>query len=898
MRRLSQQVTTRTAPTVAVYLRYSDEDNQRFSSIEDQNRICREAALAKGLVFDSSLVFVDAGLSGETLSTRPGLLRLLEAAQEVPRKFDGILIVHTSRLGRNTALVLQICNLLKYHGVFLYFVSQNLDSREGDFDDRIVPKAAADQQFNQTLRDGVVRGMEGRILSGYAAGGSHFGYQAEIVPDPSRRGSIARPPILGVKLVIDPVEAHTIRRIFDIADDGLSYKNIAARCASENLPLPPRSKAKTWTKSLVFSILHNERYRGRQIWGQTTTMKHPETGKMKTIPVPESEWTVQDVPELAIVSSEQFERVQQLIASHKKFGIQQLGGIGRRKDSRVPLFSGNMICKECKESIVVVGKTDKGDRTLQCSSYSQRHKSCTNSLIVSENTLESTVVNHLVSEVLRPELLEFTIDKFHEALQHQRQMQAEEAKSKRAALPSLNREKRLLERSIKNVVDSLIQEGSSKVLRAKLDSLEARLDTLQKEQVSLVPIPALVSLNEAKSFVLEHTKKLADTLLGNRNAAQIALRKHVGRLTLTPVEQNGLPYFKVTAGVQFFFDETNGMPSGNLSLLLQQWKDFRMEFVLFVPARTHKRDPLTNNGCDPTKLANLIAAEASVAEIAETQQTTKYLVRRALRALNLKPMPKPKVDYLKHRRCSADDVVRLRKQRNSCAEIGTELGVSKLLIEKILKAVAKAKGQKFERFHRSSYTKRTDYLSHPRCPVDEVTRLRKAGIGLDEIAKHFNVTFPTLLKVIRAIEASTGKPLLPAGRKMAYRPPMDYLAHPLCPASKVDELQKQGFSMKKIGSILGVSHSLVFIVSRALRDPLKRYRAPHRAELDLRTGEASKTEAKPKMRVISPETRKRMAEAQHRRWANKNGAAMDGGYNAAGPTPTHNVTRKSVSSAA
>jgi hypothetical protein len=71
MRRLSQQATTRTAPTITVYLRYSDEDNQRFSSIEDQNRKCREAALAKGLVFDSSLVFVDAGLSGETCPPVP-----------------------------------------------------------------------------------------------------------------------------------------------------------------------------------------------------------------------------------------------------------------------------------------------------------------------------------------------------------------------------------------------------------------------------------------------------------------------------------------------------------------------------------------------------------------------------------------------------------------------------------------------------------------------------------------------------------------------------------------------------------------------------------------------------------------------------------------------------------
>jgi hypothetical protein len=309
--------------------------------------------------------------------------------------------------------------------------------------------------------------------------------------------------------------------------------------------------------------------------------------------------------------------------------------------------------------------------------------------MITEDTLESAVVNHLINEVLRPELLEFTINKFHQALKHQLQIVAGEAKNKRAALPGLKREKRLLERNIKTAVESLINEGSSKALRAKLDSLEARLETLHKEQISLVPPPAPVSLDEATSFVLEHTKVLANTLLGNRNAAQIALRKHVGRLTLTPVEQKGLPYFKVTAGVQFFPGQTNGMPSEYLTLLPQQWKDFRMEFVLFVPARTQKSDPLKSKGCDPTELANLIAAGATVAEISEARQTTQYLIRRALRALNLKPLPRPKIDYLHHHRCSVADVLRLRGERKNTYAIGAELGVSSSLVVHVLKAAAK-----------------------------------------------------------------------------------------------------------------------------------------------------------------------------------------------------------------
>ena len=186
----NQELTKRLV--VGAYVRFSDPDNQTENSIESQISEIRAYAEANGWIFNPEFLFSDSGISGETLDTRPGLKSLIELVENGNAPFDGILFDDTNRLGRRVSDVTRICEIFQYHGIFLFFVNPQLDSRAPRFDHDIVDYAREDQQFLQKLRHAVRRCQKERARNGMNPGGFRYGYRTEMVPDPNRRGTRAR----------------------------------------------------------------------------------------------------------------------------------------------------------------------------------------------------------------------------------------------------------------------------------------------------------------------------------------------------------------------------------------------------------------------------------------------------------------------------------------------------------------------------------------------------------------------------------------------------------------------------------------------------------------------------------------------------------------------------------
>ncbi len=117
-------------------------------SLHDIPRICRTLpraktrfatvvrALKNGMVVLDEFIRCDEEQTGRTMIGREGLADLMRLAQQRPRPFDCILIDDTSRLGRNLPDVLRICDTFMLYGVFIYFVSDRLDSRDESFTNR------------------------------------------------------------------------------------------------------------------------------------------------------------------------------------------------------------------------------------------------------------------------------------------------------------------------------------------------------------------------------------------------------------------------------------------------------------------------------------------------------------------------------------------------------------------------------------------------------------------------------------------------------------------------------------------------------------------------------------------------------------------------------------------
>ena len=100
-------------------------------------------------------------------------------------------------------------------------------------------------------------------------------------------------------------------------------------------------------------------------YGKSTNAKHPVTGRIENRSTDKSKWTEVHFPDLAIVTVEQWERVQAITKTLTDFGAHRLGGMGRRdKSAPIPLFSGLLVCGSCEGAYVVTNKTS---RAIECS---------------------------------------------------------------------------------------------------------------------------------------------------------------------------------------------------------------------------------------------------------------------------------------------------------------------------------------------------------------------------------------------------------------------------------------------------------------------------------------------------------------------------------------------------
>jgi len=113
----------------ALYLRKSSEDERSVDdgkSIERQRQHGIAYATDQGWRFDPDCVFIDEAVSGAEFKNRPGLARMLAALSPKP-KFDILILMDQSRLGRDTIRTLGLILTLQNAGVQIH---SYLDHRE------------------------------------------------------------------------------------------------------------------------------------------------------------------------------------------------------------------------------------------------------------------------------------------------------------------------------------------------------------------------------------------------------------------------------------------------------------------------------------------------------------------------------------------------------------------------------------------------------------------------------------------------------------------------------------------------------------------------------------------------------------------------------------------------
>jgi DNA invertase Pin-like site-specific DNA recombinase len=535
----------------AAYTRYSSA-KQKETSTEDQIRNARKLAAEKDWPILDEYIRSDEELTGRTIVGRSGLADLIRLAQQRPRPFDCILIDDTSRLGRYLPDVLRECDRLMHYGVFVYFVSDRLDTR--DEHARIIHllKGYGDERFIKDHGNRVRRGQEGRVLHGYIHGSKCYGYKN--VPVYTENPRTGRQELIGVTQEQIPAQAEVVMRICQMRASEFSFGRIAKTMKAERIAPPAnphKNRAPAWYASTIKQITNNELYRGWRVWNRTQNAFNQAEGRKAVRKRPPSEWIRVEVPKLRIISDELWEGVQAVNRRrHDKYYATRQGGMNRTETSRAYLFSGSMMCGVCGGPYTVVcGK--KPNVRYGCPNYRYRDM-CTNRMTILRTRLEQQLIAALSANLLDSRLEEERMREFTSRLTAQIELEEKLARETELNSPKLSEERSDLQTQARNLVDAIASHGLSAFLSTQLEAVESRLAEI--DRLFAKPEKTLPNFKDEqiRTFLRQECKDFCELLAADPIVAKHEIQKRIKRLVLMPRHTPNGTVLEVTGDVGLF----------------------------------------------------------------------------------------------------------------------------------------------------------------------------------------------------------------------------------------------------------------------------------------------------------------------------------------------------------
>ena len=303
----------KTIPSVtALYCRLSIEDGRENESMSIQNQKSLLKDFAEKNGFLDYEFYVDDGYTGRNFN-RPSFQRMI--ADIEAGKIKCVVTKDLSRLGRNYIEAGSYIEVFfPRHNVRYIAITDGVDSVNRQEMD-ITP-------FKNILNDLYSRDISKKVLAGWMARSR----QGKFLGGPTPYG-LRRDPEDHGHLVIDPETAPTVRLVFDLALNGYGTMKIAKHLLEHKIPItrvktPVESEVRyySWSGSVIGKMLRNPVYKGDHV----VCKAHQKAIRSNTInAIPRDQWEIVENCHEAIVSREQWDRVQTLI------------------DRRPPIMQGN-----------------------------------------------------------------------------------------------------------------------------------------------------------------------------------------------------------------------------------------------------------------------------------------------------------------------------------------------------------------------------------------------------------------------------------------------------------------------------------------------------------------------------------------------------------------------------
>ena len=273
---------------VVFYIRFSSWKQDAENSREGQFNALQAYTDATGRVAVGT--YTDEGISGRR-DDRSELNRLMRDARSRNRPFDEVLVWKFDRFGRRASTIDRRARELEDLGIALTAIRQPIAGKPSIVRFLRTMLGGVAEFFSDNMGEDIARGKRTSAGHGVWTNSSiPFGFKREYRMDRGRMRPF---------LVPDPETAHIIVRMVSLYLDGTGVRKIAKTFREENVPGPNDNP---WTPARVASMLKNIAYAGFVHFGERSKFDDGEL--------------LQPVPDMEIVTLEEYNEVQEIMASH------------------------------------------------------------------------------------------------------------------------------------------------------------------------------------------------------------------------------------------------------------------------------------------------------------------------------------------------------------------------------------------------------------------------------------------------------------------------------------------------------------------------------------------------------------------------------------------------------
>ena len=333
---------------VGLYIRLSKEDDREGQSESVANQLSMLTDFAEQQRLDVYDTYIDDGWSGTNFD-RPAFQRLI--ADIEAKKVNMVITKDLSRLGRDYIMTGHYMErYFPEHRVRYLSLLDGVDTGVDSTANDITPfRAIMNDMYAKDISKKISSVKHDKQRKGLFIGGKAvYGYKLH----PTEKN----------KIIIDEEAAPIVRRIFQMALEGMSCRQIAVRLNEEGVPTPaayagitvshPGPYSGLWSSERISDMLQNETYIGNMVQGRSRKLSYKSKKCVRQDP---QDWVIVAGTHEPMISREAFEKVQLLISSRKAT---------RSRTYDFPL-KGLIFCHECGYPLAVINrKNARGEDRL------------------------------------------------------------------------------------------------------------------------------------------------------------------------------------------------------------------------------------------------------------------------------------------------------------------------------------------------------------------------------------------------------------------------------------------------------------------------------------------------------------------------------------------------------